>query len=136
MTSLKDIDLSVVPRLQNTEFAVEWVKLMDETIRELRAQLAQAEAKIEELQGHIGGMQYGLGAASLEISRAEVRGIERAAKMRRGLEMICQNAPIIDPELNSQISFGNNDDIFFDGMTQQRWHDAEIARNALKDTPK
>ena len=61
--------------------------------------------------------------------------LARVTKQRdecvKALEMITKSAPTVNPELDSSVSLGSYDDVFWDGMTQQHWHDAEIARNAL-----
>jgi hypothetical protein len=54
------------------------------------------------------------------------------ARLREALEKIAKNSTDeTNPNLSSQDSFGNADDVFYDGMRQGDYYTAEIARTAL-----
>ena len=63
-------------------------------------------------------------------ARAEKAEAENA-RLREALEKIAKNSPDeTNPDLSSQNSMGNYDDVFYDGMRQGDYYTAEIARAA------
>ena len=57
------------------------------------------------------------------------------ARLREALEKIAKNSSDeTNPDLSSQNSMGNYDDVFYDGMRQGDYYTAEIARAALART--
>jgi hypothetical protein len=52
------------------------------------------------------------------------------------LRLIAYGAPYEDPCLEPGDSYGNYDDSYWDGMAQQHFNDARIARKALAEWEK
>lgn len=62
--------------------------------------------------------------------------LAREARMRSALAKIAERSSYVeDPELTMQTSWGNYDDVFFDGRRQADYECAAIARAALVEPP-